>query len=99
MLYCNALFFLFSECDHEQAEFVPLGQADVAVYSRTSPDKETPNEDCAAVVPIGKNRAVLAVADGAGGYRSGAKASKIACLLYTSPSPRDQRGSRMPSSA
>ena len=25
-------------------------------------------------------------------YRSG-------CLLYTSPSPRDQRGSRMPSSA
>ena len=25
--------------------------------------------------------------------------SNIACLLYTSPSPRDQRGSRMPSSA
>ena len=23
----------------------------------------------------------------------------MACLLYTSPSPRDQRGSRMPSSA
>ena len=23
----------------------------------------------------------------------------ISCLLYTSPSPRDQRGSRMPSSA
>ena len=26
-------------------------------------------------------------------------AKKYACLLYTSPSPRDQRGSRMPSSA
>ena len=26
-------------------------------------------------------------------------ASLDACLLYTSPSPRDQRGSRMPSSA
>ena len=26
-------------------------------------------------------------------------AKQIACLLYTSPSPRDQRGSRMPSSA
>ena len=26
-------------------------------------------------------------------------AIKTACLLYTSPSPRDQRGSRMPSSA
>ena len=25
--------------------------------------------------------------------------STITCLLYTSPSPRDQRGSRMPSSA
>ena len=26
-------------------------------------------------------------------------AERITCLLYTSPSPRDQRGSRMPSSA
>ena len=26
-------------------------------------------------------------------------ADPLACLLYTSPSPRDQRGSRMPSSA
>ena len=26
-------------------------------------------------------------------------ASLVACLLYTSPSPRDQRGARMPSSA
>ena len=26
-------------------------------------------------------------------------AESIVCLLYTSPSPRDQRGSRMPSSA
>ena len=25
--------------------------------------------------------------------------SDLRCLLYTSPSPRDQRGSRMPSSA
>ena len=30
------------------------------------------------------------------GYKA---ASLCACLLYTSPSPRDQRGSRMPSSA
>ena len=29
----------------------------------------------------------------------GAMAFLSACLLYTSPSPRDQRGSRMPSSA
>ena len=29
----------------------------------------------------------------------GAMGSCMTCLLYTSPSPRDQRGSRMPSSA
>ena len=29
----------------------------------------------------------------------GVPALSITCLLYTSPSPRDQRGSRMPSSA
>ena len=28
-----------------------------------------------------------------------ATAHKLYCLLYTSPSPRDQRGSRMPASA
>ena len=28
-----------------------------------------------------------------------AEAKNYSCLLYTSPSPRDQRGSRMPSSA
>ena len=30
---------------------------------------------------------------------AGGKGLFINCLLYTSPSPRDQRGSRMPSSA
>ena len=39
-----------------------------------------------------------------GGKLEGGKKFKIKsdfkpCLLYTSPSPRDQRGSRMPSSA
>ena len=31
--------------------------------------------------------------------RDDAVVRREACLLYTSPSPRDQRGSRMPSSA
>ena len=30
---------------------------------------------------------------------SSVNADNLTCLLYTSPSPRDQRGSRMPSSA
>ena len=33
------------------------------------------------------------------GYVDRLKDSYTVCLLYTSPSPRDQRGSRMPSSA
>ena len=32
-------------------------------------------------------------------FRKRKKDTAMACLLYTSPSPRDQRGSRMPSSA
>ena len=40
------------------------------------------------------------VANGARVYiASRSKDACEACLLYTSPSPRDQRGSRMPSSA
>ena len=50
-------------------------------------------------------KAIAAEPDNAGYYQSRAFAYKKkndlpkACLLYTSPSPRDQRGSRMPSSA
>ena len=35
----------------------------------------------------------------AGAYWRGDSSKAMFCLLYTSPSPRDQRGSRMPSSA
>ena len=41
--------------------------------------------------PVGDNMALLHVTLDPGHYTN--------CLLYTSPSPRDQRGSRMPSSA
>ena len=37
--------------------------------------------------------------DGGTGSPRGAHTLSFNCLLYTSPSPRDQRGSRMPSSA
>ena len=37
--------------------------------------------------------------DAAINWAKGNEAKHILCLLYTSPSPRDQRGSRMPSSA
>ena len=34
-----------------------------------------------------------------GAVSSSEASTQLFCLLYTSPSPRDQRGSRMPSSA
>lgn len=43
-----------------------------------SPDKESDNEDSVGVIEINSTTAILAVADGAGGYRGGSKASKLA---------------------
>jgi len=45
------------------------------VFSRTSPGKETPNEDAAALVPYAEATGILLVADGVGGLRGGSQAS------------------------
>ena len=47
-----------------------------------------------SVLDVGAGTGVLAIACAQSGARV-----VYACLLYTSPSPRDQRGTRMPSSA
>ena len=51
--------------------------------------------------PNGAGKSTLSyVLSGRDGYEvTGGSAELDGCLLYTSPSPRDQRGSRMPSSA
>ena len=46
-----------------------------------------------------RNKIAKATSFVSGGRRMGDGVTTSACLLYTSPSPRDQRGSRMPSSA
>ena len=53
-----------------------------------------------------QNNQARGQAESSGEETSGVRANVLtpgellrACLLYTSPSPRDQRGSRMPSSA
>jgi serine/threonine protein phosphatase PrpC len=55
-----------------------LPQGQVSVRSRRSPDKTTPNEDSAAIIPIGTKSLVAAVADGVGGTPNGREASQIA---------------------
>ncbi|MCP3902405.1 MAG: SpoIIE family protein phosphatase [Planctomycetes bacterium] len=65
-----------SEADRSEMIALPRGQA--VVYCAKNPFKETPNEDGAMVIPLGANRAILAVADGMGGMPQGAQASEIA---------------------
>jgi serine/threonine protein phosphatase PrpC len=49
-----------------------------AVFTNRSPQKETPNEDVAALWPTGTNSGALAVADGLGGHAGGERASRLA---------------------
>ena len=69
---------LFLGADMSEVDCAPLGDGEVAVFSAGSPGREGPNEDAAAVLPFGPGVAVLAVADGAGGGRSGSRASALA---------------------
>lgn len=70
--------------------------AEIAVYSRPSPDRQGPNEDAAGLWDLGAGRLVLAVADGMGGAPSGADAAEIALReldhqLAEAPLDRDLR--------
>jgi len=74
-----------------------LVQGQVSVRTFRSPDKETDNEDSAAVIPFGAEGLVLAVADGVGGSPGGQQASNLAVqtladvLARTSPAPDNLR--------
>jgi serine/threonine protein phosphatase PrpC len=54
------------------------------VRSLRSPDKPTPNEDAAAVIPVADGSLVLAVADGVGGTPAGREASNLAVSTLAS---------------
>ena len=68
----------FLQADMALADVYPLDGGHAGVFSARSPDKETPNEDAAAILPIGEDAAILVVADGLGGSPAGGQASGLA---------------------
>jgi serine/threonine protein phosphatase PrpC len=65
------------EHEREQAD-CSLPHGEVCVRSLRSPDKQTENEDSAAIIQLGDDSLVLAVADGVGGSVAGREASNAA---------------------
>ncbi len=73
----EAPYFTFlADPNHLETREVAHGLAVIA--SRTAPEKMTPNEDNAAVIPLSEDQAVLLVADGLGGHAAGELASRMA---------------------
>ena len=59
----------------DDVESLAIAGGDVAFTTVASPERE-PNEDAVGVFPLGKERGVLAVADGVGGSPAGESASR-----------------------
>lgn len=51
---------------------------ELSVFSRRSPEKQTPNEDSLGIVGMGESNGVIAIADGCGGMAQGGLASRRA---------------------
>lgn len=68
---------LFLQHNSDAPQNIQIGGVDIVVYSHRSPTKATPNEDSAAVIHVGDESVVLAVADGVGGIRGGEHASNL----------------------
>ena len=59
-------------------EIHPIAGGLASVMSIRCPDKQSPNEDAAALIPFDENSCVLAVADGVGGFPAGEQAAGLA---------------------
>ena len=66
---------LFLEAALDSVEVREFAGGEACIFTTASPDKETPNEDAAALLPFDDSSGVLVVADGVGGYRLGSAAS------------------------
>ena len=100
--YKRALEFLFDRINYEHETRMPYSRRDMNLSRMRHLLKLVDNPHLklkvihiAGTKGKGSTTAFLNAAFVASGIRCGS----YTCLLYTSPSPRDQRGSRMPSSA
>lgn len=66
--------------NHERSDpsLCRVAGGEAVLFSARSPDKQTMNEDAAAVIPVSDTACVLVVADGLGGERAGQEASSLA---------------------
>ena len=83
----------FFQADMSQGEILPLAGGLVAVFSARSADKQTPNEDAAAVIGVNGGAGLLVVADGLGGSPAGEQASCLAIrelIASIQQGPRDE---------
>jgi serine/threonine protein phosphatase PrpC len=69
---------LFFQADMAGGEVFAVSGGDAAVFSAPCRDKQTPNEDAAAVIHVNGEAAILVVADGLGGSPAGERASCLA---------------------
>jgi serine/threonine protein phosphatase PrpC len=69
---------VFIDCDMDDVEIVDVAGGQAAVFSARCPERESANEDAAAILSFGADACVLMVADGMGGERAGARASALA---------------------
>jgi serine/threonine protein phosphatase PrpC len=66
-----------------EAEVASFAGGAAAVFSARCPDKATPNEDAAALIPFGDGTGVLVEADGVGGETAGERAARLAVEAMT----------------
>lgn len=69
---------LFFQAEMSRGEILELSGAVAAVFSARCREKETPNEDAAALVHVNGEAGILVVADGLGGSPAGEQASCLA---------------------
>lgn len=68
---------VYKDCNMTSSDIHDVDFGAATVFTARSPDKETGNEDTAAIIRLGDECVILIVADGVGGLPAGAQASSV----------------------